>query len=155
MRAGRFASDVGPSAVRRKAARMLDAMRLGDRELSILLCDDGAIHALNRDYRHKDKPTDVLAFAMREGEYGAMHEHLLGDIVISIDTAARQARERGFSLEREVTTLLAHGLLHLLGFDHRDRSEERRMNALTDLLRAAASARRKRRKDRARDSEFR
>jgi len=132
--------------VRTKAARMLRALRLPDAELSVLLCDDATIHALNRDYRRKDKPTDVLAFAMREGE-GAEHAHdahgLLGDVIISLETAARQASEHARSLDAEVTMLLAHGLLHLLGLDHRNRTEERLMTARTDLLRAAAAGRRR------------
>jgi len=131
--------------VRTKAERMLRALRLPSAELSVLLCDDATIHALNRDYRQKDKPTDVLAFAMREGE-GAEHAHgahgLLGDVIISLETAARQASEHARSLDAEVTMLLAHGLLHLLGLDHRNRTEERRMTARTDLLRAAAAGRR-------------
>lgn len=126
------------SDVRARAERMLRAMRLEARELSLVLCDDATIHALNRDYRRKNEPTDVLAFAMSEGEGGHLHPHVLGDVVISLDTAARQAREHARSLEDEVTMLLAHGLLHLLGLDHRDRTEERRMSARTDLLRAAA-----------------
>lgn len=138
------------SDVRARAERMLAAMRLADRELSILLCDDPTIHALNRDYRHKDKPTDVLAFAMMEGEGGGHAPGVLGDVVISLDTAARQAREHGRSLADEVTMLLAHGLLHLLGLDHRDRTEERRMTACTDLLRASANARRGGSRDRRR-----
>lgn len=133
---------LAPRVVRGWAERMLAAMRLSDRELSILLCDDPVIHALNRDYRKMDKPTDVLAFAMSEGEVLAMHGHVLGDVVISLDTTARQAREHARSLEDEATMLLAHGLLHLLGLDHRDRKEERRMTARTDLLRSAARSRR-------------
>jgi probable rRNA maturation factor len=129
------------SRVRVRAVRMLAALGLAGHELSVVLCDDATIHALNRDYRHKDKPTDVLAFAMREGE-GAEHAHgahgVLGDVVISLDTAARQARAHARTLDAEVTMLLAHGLLHLLGFDHVTRTEERRMTARTDLLCAAA-----------------
>ena len=130
--------------VRSKAERMLAALGLSAAELSILLCDDPTIHALNRTYRGKNKPTDVLAFAMREGE-GAEHANahsVLGDIIVSLETAARQASTRARTLDAEVTMLLAHGLLHLLGLDHRTRTEERRMTARTDLLCAAASSRR-------------
>jgi probable rRNA maturation factor len=102
-----------------------------------LLCDDDTIHALNRDYRHKDKPTDVLAFAMREGEGGGLNPDLLGDVVISLDTARRQAIAGGRTIASEVTILLAHGLLHLLGYDHQTDDEERRMNAMVDVLRAS------------------
>jgi probable rRNA maturation factor len=127
------------------AERMLRAMRLGDRELSILLCDDRVMRELNRAYREKDRPTDVLAFAQREGEGPAIHAELLGDVVIALDTAWRRARARGRTLEDEVIELLAHGLLHLLGLDHRTRTEERRMRARTDLLCAAARDARSRR----------
>lgn len=124
-----------------RAERMLRALRLPNAELSILLCDDATIHGLNRDYRGKDRPTDVLAFAMREGEGGALHPEVLGDVVISVDTTRRQARERGVTIVAEATFLLAHGLLHLLGYDHRTEAEHRVMMALTDGLRAAATRR--------------
>jgi probable rRNA maturation factor len=107
-------------------------------ELSILLCDDATIHELNRRHRRKNKPTDVLAFAMAEALEGPDQSALLGDVVISLDTARRQAEARQVPLLDEVTLLLAHGLLHLLGYDHQTRAEERRMTARTDLLRAAA-----------------
>lgn len=120
---------------------MLAAMGIPDAELSVVLCGDPLIHELNRDYRQMDKPTDVLAFAMHEGE-GAdlVPQEILGDVIISIDTAARQAQELGRSIIDEVTMLLAHGLLHLLGFDHPTRDETRRMTARTDMLRIAALA---------------
>jgi probable rRNA maturation factor len=103
-----------------------------------MLCDDETIRALNRDYRGKDRPTDVLAFAMREGDGGELHPDLLGDVVISMDTARRQAAERAQRIVDEVTFLLAHGLLHLLGYDHRTDDEDRVMRARTDALVAAA-----------------
>lgn len=121
-----------------RAARMLRAMRMESAELSVLLCDDATIHELNRDYRGKDRPTDVLAFAMREGEGGPLHPEILGDVVISVDTARRQAAERGVAIVAEATFLLAHGLLHLLGYDHQTEQELRVMMALTDGLCAAA-----------------
>lgn len=91
-------------------------------EVSLLLCDDIYIRELNREYRSKDLATDVLSFALEEGEepavIGGPKETLLGDIVISVETATRQAKEYGHSLEREVAFLAIHGLLHLLGYDH-------------------------------------
>src|SRR5688500_17604419 len=119
-----------------RAAARLD--HRADYEVSLRLVDDAAIHALNRDYRDKDKPTDVLAFAQREGPAGSLHAALLGDIVISVDTARRQAR-RG--LYRELIHLASHGLCHLLGYDHRDDDEEREMNARAAALRAEAARR--------------
>lgn len=135
-------SPVEAAELRRRAERMLAALRMPDAELSVLLCDDATIHALNSDYRSKDRPTDVLAFAMQEGEGGGLHPSLLGDVVISVDTARRQASERGRPIVGEVTFLLAHGLLHLLGYDHQTDEEERRMSARTDALCAAARQRR-------------
>jgi probable rRNA maturation factor len=121
---------------------MLAALKLSRAELSVLLCDDRTIHALNRDHRKKDKPTDVLAFALREGAQLPGAQGLLGDVVISIPTAKRQARTHRHALWDEVTLLLAHGLLHLIGYDHRTDAEERRMNARADMLVAAARSRR-------------
>jgi len=135
-------SPIAAAEVRRRAERMLKALRMQRAELSILLCDDETIHALNRDYRQKDRPTDVLAFAMREGQGAELHPDVLGDVVISIDTARRQAASAKRSIAHEVTFLLAHGLLHLLGLDHRTRAEERIMSARTDALVASATSRR-------------
>jgi probable rRNA maturation factor len=103
-----------------------------DFEVALRLTGDEAIRELNRDYRGKDKPTDVLAFAQREGEAGRLHPELLGDIIISVPTAARQAK-RG--LAAELVHLASHGLCHLLGYDHRDDAEERTMNARAAALR--------------------
>ena len=82
----------------------------GDPEVSIVFCDDAFIRSLNAQYRGKDKPTDVLSFAQDDPD-------LLGDIVISLPTAARQAQAAGWTLENEVALLGVHGLLHLLGYD--------------------------------------
>ena len=97
-------------------------------EVSVLLADDEYIQELNRDYRGKDCPTDVLSFALDEGEepavLGGPEETLLGDIIISLETAARQAEEFGHSLERELAYLTVHGMFHLLGFDHETEQEK-------------------------------
>ncbi|MDX2166655.1 MAG: rRNA maturation RNase YbeY [Deltaproteobacteria bacterium] len=117
------------AAVRADATALLALLKV-DAELSVALIGDAEMHALNRDYRGKDRPTDVLAFALREGEDAHLHADMLGDVVISLDTAARQARERGHSTADEVRFLLAHGILHLLGYDHeRSAREARRMFA--------------------------
>ena len=98
--------------------------------------------ALNKTYRRKDAPTDVLAFAQREGPGKAAQPSLLGDIVISVETARRQARRKGpAGLHAELRTLAAHGLCHLLGYDHRDDAEEAVMNARVASLLAEASRR--------------
>ncbi len=104
-------------------------MECNDAELSILLTSDFEIHQLNHDYRNKDKPTDVLSFALREGEGREFAGDMLGDIVISLETAERQAADRGITLTDEVLRLLIHGTLHLLGYDHENvsRAEAKRM----------------------------
>lgn len=135
-----------PAAVRHRlrveVARMIRAAarrdRRADYDVSLRLVGDAEIRALNREYRRKDRPTDVLAFAQREGPAGALHAGVLGDIVISVETAQRQAR-RG--LYRELLHLASHGLCHLLGYDHRDDAEERTMNARAAALRGEASRR--------------
>ena len=103
-------------------------------ELSLRLTDDAEIQTLNAQYRNKNQPTDVLAFAALEAEIPQseeMRSHLplyLGDIVISVDTANRQAQQQGHSLQTELAWLAAHGLLHLLGWDHPDE------DSLTEML---------------------
>lgn len=98
--------------------------RLETQEASLLLCDDATIQTLNREHRGQDAPTDVLSFPQEEGPplpLGWADEalpHLLGDVVISVETARRQAESFGWTLQDEVEALLAHGLLHLLGYDH-------------------------------------
>lgn len=128
--------------LRVEVARMIRAAarhdRRADYEVAVRLVGDRAIRELNREYRHKNKPTDVLAFAQREGSSGRLHPAVLGDIVISVDTARRQAR-RG--LYRELLHLASHGLCHLLGYDHRDDAEERTMNARAAALRSEAARR--------------
>jgi probable rRNA maturation factor len=101
-------------------------------ELTLLLTDDAEIHGLNAQYRCKDRPTDVLAFAALEVDFpvGAELESeplYLGDLVISVDTANRQAQQQGHSLKTELVWLAAHGFLHLLGWDHPDESSLEQM----------------------------
>lgn len=76
------------------------------------------MRTLNRRYRGKDKPTDVLSFSLQEGEFAHIQPNILGDIVISVPTAARQAADAGHSFKKEIDRLLVHGLLHLIGYDH-------------------------------------
>jgi probable rRNA maturation factor len=121
---------------------MLDGLELVGGELSIVLCDDHFIADLNRRFAGEEHATDVLAFATTEGP-GPRVPGLLGDVVISLETAERQARARGASLQDEVMMLLAHGLLHLLGYDHRFAAEEKIMSAKTALLVKHASATRR------------
>jgi probable rRNA maturation factor len=105
-----------------------------DRELSLLLTDDAEIRALNRRWRRLDRATDVLSFPMAG--------RLLGDVVISAETAARRAGPR---LDRELAFLMVHGVLHLLGHDHRKAAERRRMRARERALVRLVERERKRR----------
>lgn len=112
------------------ARRLLRALGEERAELTVSLVDDDEMRQLNRDYRGKDRPTDVLAFALREGLRVPGDAVMLGDVVVSLPTAARQARERQVPVAAEVRTLLIHGVLHLLGYDHeRSAAEARRMRA--------------------------
>jgi probable rRNA maturation factor len=103
------------------AHRALEVLGLSKVELSIALVSDAQIRRLNKLYRNKDKPTDVLSFPIGEKVEDWL---ILGDIVISVDTAKRQAQELGYSLEEELKRLLVHGLVHLLGYDHELGGEE-------------------------------
>ncbi|VBB06082.1 endoribonuclease ybey [Lucifera butyrica] len=100
-------------------------------EVSVILVDDEYIKELNAAYRGKDMATDVLSFALNEGEEPEIidgpQETLLGDIVISIETARRQSEEYGHSLERELAYLTVHGMLHLLGYDHEEEAAKEEM----------------------------
>ena len=88
--------------------------------------DDPQITILNQKYLDRQGPTNVIAFAMREGEFSHLTPHLLGDVVISMDTAAREAQEAGLSRECRFNELLIHGILHLFGYDHEDSEKEAR-----------------------------
>jgi probable rRNA maturation factor len=98
-----------------------------DTELSILFTGDKEIHELNRQYLKRDKPTNVLAFPMNSNS-GEVNTGMLGDIVISVDTAKREAIDMGIPIQQRVCELLVHGLTHLMGYDHEiSKSEERKM----------------------------
>jgi probable rRNA maturation factor len=129
--------------VRRIAETMLKQLGRDEHELSVLLTDDAFIRTLNKTHRGKDCPTDVLAFPLgeAEGTPSILNHALLGDVVISLDTAERQARGRKHSLLDEVSFLLAHGILHLVGYDHQTDKQEAIMNAMTARLVHSAGAR--------------
>lgn len=99
-------------------------------EISILLCHNEYIHKLNKQYRNIDRPTDVLSFALNEGEedgYDGPDTALLGDIIISLEKVDEQAKEYGHSFERELAYLTIHGMLHILGYDHQTPDEKSEM----------------------------
>lgn len=129
IRGSRAGTTVDLARLRRRAASILRATGQAGAELSISLVDDPSIRELNGRYRGKPRPTDVLSFSLVEGEFADRRGKLLGDVVISVDTAARQARERRRGLDDTVAKLLVHGVLHLLGHDHEEDAEARRMLA--------------------------
>ncbi len=122
----------------RLVTQVLSAVGESDSEVSVELVGDRRMRRLNHRYRHKDRTTDVLAFAMRESKSPC--SALLGDVVISVPTARRQASETGRSLDEELTVLLIHGVLHLCGYDHERSAREaarmqRRERAILTSLR--------------------
>jgi probable rRNA maturation factor len=110
-----------------QAKRFLAALGLSGTELSLVLVGDAEIRALNRTWRQKDRPTDVLSFPA--GDQPGPGPRLLGDVIISLDTARRQASEFESALALELSRYLAHGILHVLGFDHHRLAEKHRMEA--------------------------
>jgi probable rRNA maturation factor len=103
---------------------ILGVLDCPDGEISILLVDDPQIEELNQQYLNRQGPTNVIAFAMREGEFADVSPYLLGDVVISMDTAAKEAQIAATSMERRFNELLVHGVLHLMGFDHETSEED-------------------------------
>ena len=104
--------------IQSKAQAVLSALDSPESELSILLVDDEQIAELNTEYLDREGPTNVIAFPMQEGEFSQVNPFLLGDVVISIETAERESRKAGIPLEERVDELLVHGILHLFGYDH-------------------------------------
>lgn len=127
-----FAQRVQPDWLMGIARITLEEEGVGDCQLSVVITDDAEIRSLNRQYAGEDKPADVLSFSQEEGEAFAAppdDTRRLGDVIISLETAERQAAEAGHDLDAEVAHLLTHGVLHLLGYDHAEADEEREMRA--------------------------
>lgn len=109
----------------------------GPAELSVVLADDALVQRLNREYRGKDKPTNVLSFALTEAEEPEAQEGvpvMLGDVILAYETVAREASEQGKSFKDHMTHLVMHGVLHLLGYDHETDDEAEEMEALETRL---------------------
>jgi probable rRNA maturation factor len=126
----------------RAAETLLVAIGERGASVALSLVGDAAIRRMNREYRGKDRPTDVLSFPLAEARQGApgapaVPERLLGDVVISVDTAQRQAAGYDASLDDELRRLLIHGVLHLVGHDHEKAAERARMQAEERRLAAA------------------
>jgi probable rRNA maturation factor len=123
----------GPAAdtalLYRRAQALLEALGHGDSELSLVLVDDAEGAKLNEGFRGRQGPTDVLSFSLLEGDHAEHRGALLGDVVIAIQVAARQAAELGHGIDDELLRLTIHGVLHLLGHDHAEVEEARVMEA--------------------------
>ncbi len=127
--------------MKRHARRILREMGFVKAELSLAFVDDADMRLLNATYRHRNEPTDVLAFAMTEGRFSEVNPQLLGDVVISTETAAFRAQRDGRPLGEELNALLVHGILHLLGYDHeRSSADARIMRAKERALRGLIEA---------------
>ena len=132
-----FAGSLSEERLAATARRALEAEDAPACELSVTVTDDETVRSLNREYAGEDDVTDVLSFSQREGEEfvsppeGAPQ---LGEVVIAYPQAARQAGERGHTGAEEVTRLLVHGVLHLLGYDHAEPEEARRMREREEAL---------------------
>jgi rRNA maturation RNase YbeY len=136
-----FASSLTEVRLESVARRVLEAEGVATAELSVAVTDDETVRSLNREYAGEDAVTDVLSFSQREGEEFAGPPSTvppLGEVIIAYRQAARQARERGRAADEEVARLLIHGILHLLGYDHTEPDEERRMRAREEELAEAA-----------------
>lgn len=110
--------------IRSTIIKILKHLDCSDKEISFSFVDDKTIQQLNKQYRYKDKPTDVLSFSLGEGEFGNINPDVLGDIIISVETAAANASKNSVSLKEEIDFLIIHGLLHLLGYNHENTTKE-------------------------------
>ena len=115
--------------------KAIEIEKLGVVNFNVIIVDNEFIHKMNREYRGIDRPTDVISFAL-EDEHDIDYDdfRLLGDIYISIDKAKEQAKEYGHSLRREICFLSVHGLLHLLGYDHMEKEDEKVMFARQEMI---------------------
>lgn len=120
--------------VRQKAQAILNALACPDGELSIVIADDAQIQKLNRDYLNRDRPTNVIAFPMQEGPFSGISSHVLGDVVISIETALSESKSADMTWPRRFDELLIHGILHLFGYDHEKREEALQMEEKSAAL---------------------
>ena len=114
--------------IRKMAKSILSFLNIPNHELSILLLDDKGITEINKKYLNRNRPTNVISFSLTEGEFGSINPQVLGDVVISVEKALEQAEINGKTPGEEISFLLIHGILHLLGYDHiRGKGERKRM----------------------------
>ena len=104
--------------LRRDVRKILELLGTRQQELSLMIVDDEGIRTINRDYLRRDRPTNVIAFSLTEGDFGDVNPGVLGDVVVSAEAASREARAARIPVEDAILYLIIHGILHLAGFDH-------------------------------------
>lgn len=139
------ALDISLRKIRTEAQIILDALDCPDGELSVLIVDDSQIAELNQQYLDRQGPTNVLAFPMSLEPFSEETPQILGDVVISVDTAENEGKIAGISTEERLRELLVHGILHLFNYDHEETDEkahemDQKNNALLTLIETKASA---------------
>ena len=114
--------------------KAIEIEKLDNIEFNVIIVDNEYIHKLNKEYRHIDRPTDVITFALEDNEDVKDIYRVLGDIYISLDKAKEQAIEYGHSFKREICFLAVHGFLHLLGYDHMEKADEKIMFGKQEVI---------------------
>lgn len=118
-----------------RARAILNALDCPEGELSLLIVDDAGIAELNQEYLNREGPTNVIAFPMRAGKFSEISPQLLGDVVVSVDTARREAEFAGMGWDERFVQLMVHGILHLFDYDHEQTEKEaRRMEAKSNTI---------------------
>jgi len=110
--------------IRSTVLRIMRILNCADKEISLSFVDDEKIKKLNKEYLGKDKPTNVISFSLREGEYSDINPQIMGDIIISVETAQRDALWGNLTVSQEIDFLIIHGILHLLGYNHENTTRE-------------------------------
>lgn len=109
--------------IRAEVTKLLKLLDCAGMEISITFVDDKAMQHLNKQYLSKDRPTNVMSFPLQEGEFSGINPNMLGDVVISVDTARRDADSGNLSFDEEIIFLIIHGMLHLRGYNHENTSK--------------------------------
>ena len=123
------------TAIRRDVRKALELLGAGERELSLMFIDDAGIRTINRDYLRRNRPTNVIAFSLSEGPFGEVNPGMLGDVVVSVETAGREADAAGIPVGDAILNLILHGILHLTGYDHeKSGGRARIMSAVQEVL---------------------
>jgi probable rRNA maturation factor len=123
------------AGIRRDVRKALELLGIGERELSLMFVDDEEMRTINRDYLRRDRPTNVIAFSLSEGSFGEVNPEMLGDVVISVETAGREANAAGIPVGDAILNLVLHGILHLAGYDHEKTAGRARiMSAVQEVL---------------------